>query len=271
MGTSWGEADAVNDFSGEGTSVMPMVKAIGFDLFGTLVLQERFSFDQCLDALYSSLQCSGFPLEKDTFVPTYRQVNRRFMDQTMVDGRETHNRLWVAATLQALGYAVDPSDARVDEAVAAYFEPFVRSCQLIPGTYDMLTSLMGRYRLGLVSNFTHPPAVEQILARVGLEQFFDEIIISGRLGIRKPHPAIFSELSRRLALAPEEIVFVGDELQADIVGAQKAGMHTVWMTYRQQHERPSPLGQFLGMSEAAEGICPHHVVANWTEFLATLA
>jgi putative hydrolase of the HAD superfamily len=250
---------------------MPVVKGIGFDLFGTLVLQERFSFEQCIDALFSSLRTSGFPLAKDTFVPMYRQVNRRFMEQMTADGRETHNRLWVAGALQALGCAVDPSDTRVEQAVDAYFEPFVRSCQLIPGTYDMLTALAGRYRLGLVSNFTHPPAVEQILARVGLEQFFDEIIISGRLGVRKPHLAIFGELTRLLALTPAEIVFVGDELQADIIGAQKAGMRAVWMTYRQQLERPSPLGQFLEMSEAAEGIRPDHVVATWSEFLATLA
>ena len=250
---------------------MPVVKGIGFDLFGTLVLQERFSFEQCTDGLLTSLQTSGFTLEKETFLPTYRQVNRRFMDQATVDGRETHNRLWVAGALQVLGHAVSPSDACVERAVEAYFEPFVRSCQLIPGTYDMLTALAGRYRLGLVSNFTHPPAVEQILARVGLEQFFDEIIISGRLGVRKPHLAIFGELTRLLALTPAEIVFVGDELQADIIGAQKAGMRAVWMTYRQQLERPSPLGQFLEMSEAAEGIRPDHVVATWSEFLATLA
>ena len=250
---------------------MSTVKGIGFDLFGTLVLQERFSFDQCMDALFTSLQTSGFALEKETFVPTYRQVNRRFMDQATVDGRETHNRLWVAGALSALGHAVSPSDACVEQAIEAYFEPFVRSCQLIPGTYDMLDSLAGRYRLGLVSNFTHPPAVEQILARVGLERFFDGIIISGRLGVRKPHPAIFLELSRLLALPPDEIAFVGDELQADIVGAQKAGMRTVWMTYRQRLERPSPLGQFLGMSEEAEGTRPDYTVADWTEFLATLA
>jgi putative hydrolase of the HAD superfamily len=249
---------------------MPIVKGIGFDLFGTLVLQERFSFDQCIEALYTNLRSRGFALERDAFVQTYRQVNRRFMEQTKADGRETHNRLWVAGALQALGYAVDPSDARVDEAVEAYFEPFVRSCQLIPGTYDMLASLRGRYRLGLVSNFTHPPAVEHILARVGLERCFDQIVISGRLGVRKPHPTIFRELTRLLALAPDEIVFVGDELQADIVGAQKAGMQTVWMTYRQRLERPSPLGQFLGMAEETAGIQPQHVVADWREFLATL-
>jgi putative hydrolase of the HAD superfamily len=249
----------------------PVVKGIGFDLFGTLVLQKRFSFEQCVDALYTSLRTSGFALDKETFVPTYRQVNRRFMDQTMADGRETHNRLWVAGALQTLGYAVDPSDGRVEAAIEAYFEPFVRSCELIPGTYDMLASLAGQYRMGLVSNFTHPSAVEQILARVGLERFFDGIIISGRLGVRKPHPVIFSELARLLALAPDEIVFVGDELQTDIVGAQKAGMRTVWMTYRHQLERPSPLAQFLGMSEEAEAVHPHHVVTNWSEFVATLA
>jgi putative hydrolase of the HAD superfamily len=251
--------------------VIPTVKGIGFDLFGTLVLQERFSFDQCLEALYTSLRASGLALEREQFLPVYRQVNRRYMEQTQADGRETHNRLWVAGALQLLGYAINPDDARVGRAVEAYFESFVSSCQLIPGTYDMLGSLEGRYRLGLVSNFTHPPAVERILAHVGLQRFFDEIIISGLLGVRKPHPAIFNELTRLFALAPHEIVFVGDELQADIAGAQQAGMHTVWMTYRQQLARSSPLGQFLGMSEEAEGIHPDHVVANWPEFLASLA
>ncbi|HSF29873.1 MAG TPA: HAD family hydrolase [Candidatus Tectomicrobia bacterium] len=249
---------------------MAAVKGIGFDLFGTLVLQKRFSFEQCIDALLSSLLTDGFALEKETFVATYRQVNRQFMDRATVDGRETHNRLWVAGALQALGYAVEPEDARVEQAVECYFEPFIRSCELIPDTYDMLQNLAGRYRLGVISNFTHPPAVEQILARVGLVGFFDEILISGQLGIRKPHPGVFAELTKRLALAPAEIVFVGDELQADILGAQKAGMRTVWMTYRQRLERPSPLGQFLGMAEAAEGIQPDYMVASWSEFLATL-
>jgi putative hydrolase of the HAD superfamily len=251
--------------------VMPTVKGIAFDLFGTLVLQERFSFDQCIDALYASLRASGFALEREAFISAYRQVNRHYMAQTKADGRETHNRLWVAGALHTLGHAIDPTDARIDEAIDAYFEPFVSSCQVIPGTSDMLASLAGRYRLGLVSNFTHPPVVEQILARLGLERFFDQIIISGRLGIRKPHPAIFKELMRLLALRPDEIVFVGDELQADVHGAKQAGMHAVWMTYRQQLERPSPLGQFLGMSEEAEDVAPDRVVASWTEFLAILA
>jgi putative hydrolase of the HAD superfamily len=249
---------------------MRAIKGIGFDLFGTLVLQERFSFDQCIDALYHSLSASAFGLEKGRFLQVYREINRRYMDEATAEGRETHNRLWVAGALQALGYAVAPEEACIEQAVDAYFDPFIKSCQLIPGTHEMLESLTGRYRLALVSNFTHPPAVERILARVGIEHFFEEILISGRLGRRKPHPAVFAELTRRLDLDPAEIVFVGDELQADIGGARGAGMRTVWMTYRQKLARPSPLNQFLGMSEYAGEIRPDRVVESWAEFLATL-
>jgi putative hydrolase of the HAD superfamily len=254
----------------ERVQLMLAVKGIGFDLFGTLVLQERFSFDQCIDALYHSLMTSGFTLEKGEFLQVYRAVNRRLVDQATVEGRETYNRLWVAGALQSLGHVIAPTDACIAEAINAYFEPFIKSCQLIPGTYEMLESLKDRYRIALVSNFTHPPAVEQILARVGIAHFFGEILISGELGFRKPHPAVFAELKRRLGIEAAAIVFVGDELQADVIGAQEAGMRTVWMTYRQKLERLSPLGQFLGISEPLGEIRPDHVVENWSEFLAIL-
>ena len=68
-----------------------------------------------------------------------------------------------------------------------------------------------------------------------------------------------------------KIAFVGDELQTDMLGAREAGMQTVWMTYRQRLEQPSPLGQFLGVAEHLDGIRPDHEVADWSEFLAALA
>jgi HAD superfamily hydrolase (TIGR01509 family) len=250
---------------------MLAIKGIGFDLFGTLVLQERFRFEQCIDALHESLVVSGFHTEKERFVTTYREVNRRLMAQATAEGRETHNCLWVAGALQGLGYSVAPEDACIEVAVEAYFEPFIESCHLIPGTRQMLESLVGHYRVALLSNFTHPPAVERILARVGIEHFFTGILISGRIGHRKPHPAVFAELRKCLGLTPSEIAFVGDELQTDILGAREAGMQTVWMTYRQRLERPPPLGQFLGVAEHRGGIQPDHEVADWSEFLAALA
>lgn len=250
---------------------MPTAKGIAFDLFGTLVLQEQFNFEQCLDALYGNLLTSGLVVNQEEFLRTYREVNRQLMAQAMAEGRETHNRLWIAGTLQSLGYPITEEDPRIEQAVDAYFEPFIRSCQLIPGTRDMLQGVAGRYQLALLSNFTHPPAVDRILASLGIFEFFKAILVSGRIGRRKPHPLVFAALTKEMELTAEEIMFVGDELEADIIGARNAGMQTVWMTYRQRQQRPSPLGHFLGWSEATDQAQPDYVVGTWTELLALLA
>jgi len=126
---------------------MPIVKGLGsISLARSCFRSDSASNNVSMLSIPAAIQ--RFSARKGHVCPNLSQINRRFMEQTKADGRETHNRLWVAGALQALGHAVDPSDARVDEAVEAYFEPFVRSCQLIPGTYDMLASLAGRYRLG---------------------------------------------------------------------------------------------------------------------------
>lgn len=249
---------------------MSGIRGIGFDLFGTLVLQEHFTLEQSLDTLVASLLSSGLPCEKDSFVQAYRDVNRRLFAQAAQDGRETHNRFWVAGALQALGQEIQPSDPRIDCAVTAYFEPFIECCRLIPGTREMLERLAGTYDIGLVSNFTHPPAVDSILERLDIRRFFDAILVSGDVGIRKPHLAIFSELTDRLGIPPQELLYVGDELQSDIVGGRLAGMRTVWMTYRQHLEQPSPLERFLGLPELARDAQPDYVIRDWTEFLGIL-
>ena len=152
----------------------------------------------------------------------------------------------------------------------AYFGPFIESCQLIPGAEEVLANLAGKYRLGLVSNFTHPPAVYRILERLHVRAFFEVILISGSVGVRKPHPTIFGELTDRMGIPPEDIIYVGDELEADILGAHRVGMRTVWLTYRQSLGRSSPLEQFVGLSEDIQQVQPDHVIQGWSEFPAVL-
>ncbi len=249
---------------------MPTIKGIGFDLFGTLVLQERFNMEQSLETLFESLLASGLRLEKEGFTQAYRDVNSRLLAQAKQDGRETQNRLWIAGALRTLGHEVDSGDPRIEAAVDAYFDPFIDNCHLIPGTEELLEKLVGKYRLGLLSNFTHPPALYRILERLNIRRFFHVILISGSVGVRKPHPAIFGELTDRLGIPPEEIIYVGDELPTDIVGAHRVGMRTVWMSYRQKLGRSSPLENFLGLSEMAHQARPDHVIQGWSEFLAIL-
>lgn len=219
---------------------MQQITALGFDLFETLVLVQHLRREEAIERLTQSLTQSGLPVAADTFLPVYRAAARRFMSAAQQDGIETHNRFWVSTALQELGHTAHPDDAPITEAVERYFSAFVDYATPIPGTLEMLTRLHQRYRLGLVSNLTHAPAALQILDKLGLRPFFDTVIVSGQLGYRKPHPQIFHALLDQLGTSGAETAFIGDNLDADVRGAQEAGLQPIWMAYTQAQGLSTP-------------------------------
>ena len=68
----------------------------------------------------------------------------------------------------------------------------------------------------------------------GLKDYFDFAIYSSEVPFRKPHPSIFQLAISRFQLEPEEILFVGDSLSADILGAQAVGMKTAWLNRKKK-------------------------------------
>jgi putative hydrolase of the HAD superfamily len=212
---------------------MQHITAIGFDLFETLVLVHHLRREEAVGRLLQSLTHSGVPVVKETFVPIYRATARRFMATAQDNGEETHNRFWISTALQECGHAIHSEDSRIAQAVERYFSAFVDYATPIPGTPEMLAQLRQRYRLGLVSNLTHAPAALSILDKLGLTPFFDTILVSGEVGYRKPHPKIFSALLEALGTSGAQTAFVGDNLDADVRGAQQAGMQPIWMAYTQ--------------------------------------
>ncbi len=217
---------------------MENIKAIGFDLFNTLLTAKPNALATAVERLIHSLQESGITFEPETFKEAHRKAAFRFIKETRTEGRETHNRFWISAALEESGQGLSPEDPRIENAVEAYFSAFFDYCELIPGTLQMLEKLKTRYRLGLLSNFTHAPAARSILSALGLTPHFEFIIISGELGYCKPHPVVFDELVDKMQAERDEILFVGDDPDADIGGALKAGIMPVWMTYANNKEIP---------------------------------
>ena len=68
------------------------------------------------------------------------------------------------------------------------------------------------------------------ITALGLDDFFDVIVTSGELAVKKPDPYIFNVALEKLAATAEEAVFIGDSLQADMKPAKKLGMKTVWVS-----------------------------------------
>jgi putative hydrolase of the HAD superfamily len=248
---------------------MPRIKAIGFDLFNTLLTIEPSALEEALERLFLSLTMNGIPLEKESFKDAYRESALRFMHKTRLDGKETHNRFWISSALLSLGYRVEPYDSRIAESVNAYFSAFMGRCHLIPGTLEMLETLKGSYRLGLLSNFTHPPAIREIINSLGLTAHLDVVLISGELGYRKPHPLVFQQLMRELEVRKDQILYVGDDPEPDITGARQAGIKPVWFTYVRDKRIPSAPGIAGMVSQDPEGDITR--ISEWADLLSLLA
>lgn len=84
------------------------------------------------------------------------------------------------------------------------------------------------YRLGLLTNGASGLQREKI-AGAGIGRYFDEIVISGDIGVGKPDPRIFQTMLSRLAVTAAEAMMIGNSLRADIEGAYGVGMRTVWI------------------------------------------
>ena len=89
--------------------------------------------------------------------------------------------------------------------------------------------------LALVSNMMLPgKLLKAKLKKASILTYFDNITISSDVGFIKPHPEIFRRALTESKLNPDEVVFVGDTYQQDIIGAKRVGLKTVWLNTRQE-------------------------------------
>ena len=112
----------------------------------------------------------------------------------------------------------------------------VSSWHVFPDTLPALDALKERgLRVGAVSNWMWQ--LPELLHSLELVSHFDFIAASARIGFEKPHPQIFRYALEQVGVEPDEVVHVGDHLDADVAGAQAVGIAPVLIDRR---ERFSP-------------------------------
>lgn len=97
---------------------------------------------------------------------------------------------------------------------------------LYPDALPCLARLRaGGYRLGIAGN--QPESTEDAVASMGIE--LDLLASSTRWGVEKPSPAFFTRIAAELGLAPDQIAYVGDRIDNDVIPAAEAGMPSVFI------------------------------------------
>jgi putative hydrolase of the HAD superfamily len=115
--------------------------------------------------------------------------------------------------------------------IVAYRRARESELVLYPHAQLVLLELVKRgIRLGVVSDAPRLQVWMRLCA-LGLQHVFDAVVTFDDTGERKPAPAPFREVLRRLDVAPHEAMMIGDWAERDVVGGKSLGMTTVFARY----------------------------------------
>ncbi len=157
-----------------------------------------------------------------------------------------------ADTFKRLGQA---SSSITDRIADHYTSTKETSCAPFPGALEGLRLFQEQgKRLALITNGSSTFQRAKI-ERYGLAGFFDAIFIEGEFGVGKPHASVFQAALDALDADAEQAWMIGDNLHADIAGAQALGIAGVWHDYSRADLDESPPA------------VPAHVIHGWSDLL----
>lgn len=203
-----------------------MLDAVLFDWGGTL-MQDEWSDEIALEGHAAGLSA----LRRDG-LPTPEAFTRYLLDHEaelfpLLGDDEIDIAHVMRRSFAEQGVDLEDDDLRL--FLIAAHDVWASYYALAGSTHALLDALRARgLRLGLVSNTASPEwLLRPVLERQGLAERVDSVVLSSEVGKRKPHPAIFARALSELGVAAGESLFVGDRLEADVLGASRAGMRTV--------------------------------------------
>lgn len=169
-----------------------------------------------------------------------------------LDGLPQDKRWWqdvVGKTFGRFGGGSDPL-ALFEELYAHFTDP--ASWELFPCALDTILELKRRgYGTALISNWDD--RLPELLEGLGLLSQLAPRVISYRVGVEKPHRRIFETALAEAEVEPAEALMVGDDWEADIVGARALGMPAV---YVERHGHAAPDGPSIEHLEGLLDLLP---------------
>lgn len=134
------------------------------------------------------------------------------------------DEFWVQWNLRILRNLQVTSNTRVlAEFIATHWWDYSK-VTLYSDAEGVLPLLKTRgMKIGVVTNGLQSD-VKAILPKVNLQNFFDVVVVIDTLGKMKPDVEVFEYALQRLKTVHSNAIFVGDEVEADYKGAQRAGL-----------------------------------------------
>ncbi|MCY3985984.1 MAG: HAD family hydrolase [Candidatus Dadabacteria bacterium] len=228
---------------------MRKYSAVLFDFFDTLVMFDPSLLPEVrIDGevrnstaqhVFTQMRSSLEGMEFSDFYMPFVESYTELLELRKKDLREYPNRKRFEIFLEKTGIKGDHD--LPDRFVHSHMESLCGAAVYPKHHTEVLFYLREKgCRLSLVSNFDHAPAVRKLLGRFGITDFFENIVISEEVGWRKPHRKIFELALAELDESPQNAIFIGDNLEADIVGSSRLGIDSVWVKKKEQATQAEP-------------------------------
>jgi len=208
------------------------VKAVLFDVNGTLVDIRTEENDAVFRALSHVLVYSGITLRRVEVRDAYSAL----MAEQRAASTEAHPEFDVVAIWAAIVERHATAFTRALPAARREWLPrhlaetqraaSRRRLRRYPYVRSVLDALATRYPLAVVTDGQSAWARAELRA-VGLDGYFDPVVVSGDHGYRKPDRRLFEHALAPLGVAAEHAVYVGNDMHRDVYGAREAGLSTI--------------------------------------------
>ena len=236
---------------GPDRSMVQQTKVIFFDLGETLVTQNIEDNMVTRNALREISPLLPRRVSPEKLFELYREgykINEAIRSRHHV---EIPIQVWMRQLLERIIEDI-PSDLLVKKAINIIVKARAANAVAFDDADSTLRKLSGReVKLGIISNVSSHEVAVQILEHVKLAKYFDKVVTSASVGIRKPDPGIFRDALMQFNARAEEAVIVGDSETHDIGGGFIAGLKTVLVDRRQRVETSLADYRFNSLDEAS--------------------
>lgn len=210
------------------------VRAVIFDLGSTLIYEKDpwdAYFPRADAALWKVLHEAGVSLQPHDLYGNASTLFELYYTRHRNDLNEPTTAAVLAELLRERGFSL-PADT-LREAMRAMFA--VTQSNWFPEKEALPTLRQLRERglqVGLISNASDDDNTQALVDKGGFRPYLEFILSSAAIGKRKPHPEIFKAALKHLKVPPWQAIMVGDDYEADVVGANRAGIQSIWITRR---------------------------------------
>jgi putative hydrolase of the HAD superfamily len=232
--------------------VVSMLKAVFFDLYYTLVRYEPPQEEleaQALKDFDINVSPENFrrPLiTANEFI--YQEIARRPLSQRSQEEKMALYAQYQEIVLREAGIE---ADQKLVLSMLGKMQQFKMKLVLFDDVAPALNELKEKgLILGLISNVEQD--MTATLHELGLPSWLEIVVTSQDAGANKPQPEIFQEALRRAGVQPSEAMYVGDQYQVDVIGANQAGMMGVLLDRGGYFEEITDCPRIRSLAELSE-------------------